>query len=591
MDQSRQEAVIFVSMKFLLGRLKKIDRLIISSFIPPLILSFLIALFVLTMQFFWLYIDEIMGKGIGFFQIIELIGYLTVSFVPLALPMSVLLASVMVFGNLGERYELSSMKSAGISLLRIMAPLTVMCIGITLFSFLASNFIIPRANLKFLTRLYDIRRQKPALAIEEGVFNNDFYGYSIYIGKKHADKTSIDDVIIYDQSKNDLIKCTKAKSGKMYTTEHGKRFVLELKDGEQIEEPNPTYREGGRKNFPFMRTKFNTYVKSFDLDEFDINATDESRFSDNQKMLSNRQILVKIDSIKKIIRDGEKKVGLGISKMFDTTNYNLESNSLAHVADTVRRDSIPTDTIHSKEILDARPAKEDSMRVKEEIQIKKDTFLPKIKVKRNKQTPQPRNISAMIDSINKAKGVASTLQLTNQAPPKDTVIFDLKPGLKLTHFYELLDSSRKARVFKETGSAANIVQSEIINVIYTLGSFKKKEVQHWQQYYQKYTLAVACLIFLFIGAPMGAIVRKGGFGYPLLIAIIFFIIYIMASKTFERLTDSMVLNVAVGEWITTILISLVGVFLTYRASKDVSSNIFTNAQSFIIKQLSKMRKK
>jgi lipopolysaccharide export system permease protein len=116
-------------------------------------------------------------------------------------------------------------------------------------------------------------------------------------------------------------------------------------------------------------------------------------------------------------------------------------------------------------------------------------------------------------------------------------------------------------------------------------------VQHWQQYYQKYTLAVACLIFLFIGAPMGAIVRKGGFGYPLLIAIIFFIIYIMASKTFERLTDSMVLNVAVGEWITTILISLVGVFLTYRASKDVSSNIFTNAQSFIIKQLSKMRKK
>ena len=578
-------------MKFLLGRLKKIDRLIISSFIPPLILSFLIALFVLTMQFFWLYIDEIMGKGIGFFQIIELIGYLTVSFVPLALPMSVLLASVMVFGNLGERYELSSMKSAGISLLRIMAPLTVMCVGITLFSFLASNYIIPRANLKFLTRLYDIRRQKPALAIEEGVFNNDFYGYSIYIGKKHADKTSIEDVIIYDQSKNDLIKCTKAKSGKMYTTERGKRFVLELKDGEQVEEPNPTYREGGRKNFPFMRTKFTTYVKSFDLDEFDINATDESRFSDNQKMLSNRQILIKIDSIKKIIRDGEKKVGLGISKMFDTTNYNLESKSLAHAADSISTQKALMDTTATNLVRDSRPPKNDSMQINDSVKIIRDTTLSKSKLKPIKKAQRPKYISTMIDSINKARGVSSNFDFSKKVPAKDTVIFDLKPGLKVTHFYQLLDSSRQARVFKETGSAANIVQSEIINVIYTLGSFKKKEVQHWQQYYQKYTLAVACLIFLFIGAPMGAIVRKGGFGYPLLIAIIFFIIYIMASKTFERLTDSMVLNVAIGEWITTLLISLVGVFLTYRASKDVSSNIFSNAQSLIIKQVAKLRKK
>ncbi|MEO5582047.1 MAG: LptF/LptG family permease [Saprospiraceae bacterium] len=524
-------------MNLLLGRLKKIDRLLISSFIPPLILSFLIALFVLTMQFFWLYIDEIMGKGIGFFQILELIMYLTVSFVPLALPMSVLLSSVMIFGNLAERYELSSMKSAGISLLRIMAPVVGMCTGIALISFLASNFIIPKSNLKFLTRLYDIRRQKPALAIEEGVFNNDFYGYSIFVGRKHADKTTIEDVIIYDQSKsNDLILCTKAKTGKMYTTERGKRFVLELTDGEQVEEPSPTYRQGGRKNYPFVRTRFATYVKSFDLEEFDIGATDETRFSDNQKMLSNRQILIQIDTIRKTILDGEKKVGFGITKMFDTTTFVPVTNQVKNLSDSIK-DSTVADPI-----------------------------------------------SAKIDSFNKVRQVSSTFSLANMFKKTEAPLeIDLKPGLKVDHFYELLDSSKKAKLFKETGTAANLVQSEIINVIYTLQSFRKKEILHWQQYYQKYTLAIACIIFLFIGAPMGAIVRKGGFGYPLLIGIIFFIVYIMASKTFEKLTDSLVLNVTVGMWTTTFLISLIGVFLTFRASKDVSSNIFTNAQTWITK--------
>ncbi|MEP7321074.1 MAG: LptF/LptG family permease [Saprospiraceae bacterium] len=524
-------------MNFLLGRLKKIDRLLISSFIPPLILSFLIALFVLTMQFFWLYIDEIMGKGIGFFQMLELIMYLTVSFVPLALPMSVLLSSVMIFGNLAERYELSSMKSAGISLLRIMAPIVGMCMGIALISFLASNFIIPKSNLKFLTRLYDIRRQKPALAIEEGVFNNDFYGYSIFVGKKHADKTTIEDVIIYDQSKsNDLILCTKAKSGKMYTTERGKRFVLELADGEQVEEPSPTYKQGGRKNYPFVRTKFATYVKSFDLEEFDAGVTDENRFSDNQKMLSNRQILIQIDTIRKTITDGEKKVGLGITKMFDTTTYVEEKKLDKSIIDSIK----------------------DSSNV--------------------------APVTAKIDSVNAVRHISSTFSLANVfKKPESPVEIDLKPGLKVDHFYELLDSSKKAKLFKETGSAANLVQSEIVNVIYTLQSFRKKEILHWQQYYQKYTLAIACIIFLFIGAPMGAIVRKGGFGYPLLIGIIFFIVYIMASKTFEKLTDTLVLNVTVGMWTTTFLISLIGIFLTFRASKDVSSNIFSNAQTWLSK--------
>ena len=560
----RPGRVNFVFMVSLLGRLKKIDRLLITSFIPPMLLSFMIALFVLTMQFFWLYIDEIMGKGIGVFQIMELISYLTVSFVPLALPISVLLASVMVFGNLGERYELSSMKSAGISLLRIMMPLVGVAGLVAVLSYFASNFIIPKANLKFYTRLNDIRKQKPTLALEEGIFNDDFYGYSIYIGKKQKDKSNLEDVIVYDQSKaSDLILVTRAKKGRMYTTENGNRFVLELSDGEQVEELPARYLEGGRRNYPLMRTKFNQYVKSFDLDEFSINATEESRYSQNQKMLSNHQILIQIDTIRKTILNGQIKIGAGITRMFDKS---------IEYSDSLQQDTTNKSFNNIPEFV---PAQSPSGASDKLAAFKAEVAAMAVK----------------IDSTNAPSATDTVISGGKLFPrPNSAVEVDLKPGLKVAHFYELLDSNRRSKLFRETGTAANLVQSEIINVLFTLQSFKKKEILHWQQFYQKYTLALSCIIFLFIGAPMGAIVRKGGFGYPLLIAIIFFIIYIMASKLFEKLTDSLVLRVEVGVWMTTLLISTCGVYLTYRASKDVSSNFLDVLGEKIKKLFSKKKK-
>lgn len=508
-----------------------------------MMLSFMIALFVLTMQFFWLYIDEIMGKGVGFFQIVELVSYLTISFVPLALPMSVILASVMVFGNLGERYELASLKSAGISLTRIMMPLIFFVGLVSVFSFVASNYIIPKSNLKFLTRLYDIRRQKPALAIEPGVFNDDFYGYSIYVGKKHSVRDSIENVIVYNEIKStDLIMVTRASHGRMYTADKGRRFVMELFDGEQVEETPPQYREGGRRNYPLMRAHFDKYVMSFDLEEFEMNITDENRFRDNQKMLNNGELLIQIDTLKKQIFEGQRKVGLGVNKLFDSTYHEKI------LKDRIRRDSLQGDT-----------------------------------------STRSRFISNLVDSMNKARNVVTNLNLSSK-PDSSLVEVNLKVDTKVNHFYELLSDDKKAKFFKETGSSASLVQSEIINVIYTLESVKKKEILHWQQFYQKFTLAFACIIFLFIGAPMGAIVRKGGFGYPLLISIIFFVVYIMTSKMFEKLTDSMVLNVTVGMWLTSAILGLIGFYLTFRASKDMSSNFIVNIQDTVSKWLNKRKK-
>ncbi|HNM28009.1 MAG TPA: LptF/LptG family permease, partial [Saprospiraceae bacterium] len=186
--------------------MKKIDQLLFRSFLGPFAVAFGIALFVLVMQFLWLYIDEIAGKGVSILVLFELIGYLSISTFPMALPIAVLISSVMVLGNLAERYELSSMKSAGVSLLRVMRALIICAAAIAFFSYACSDFIIPISNLKFKSRLYDIRRQKPALTLEKGIFNEDFRQFVIRIGDKERDGETIKNVMIEDQSNIQKLK-------------------------------------------------------------------------------------------------------------------------------------------------------------------------------------------------------------------------------------------------------------------------------------------------------------------------------------------------------------------------------------------------
>ncbi|MDH3650549.1 MAG: LptF/LptG family permease, partial [Saprospiraceae bacterium] len=179
-------------------KIKKIDKLLVREFIPPFIVAFSIAQLVLMMQFLWLYIDDIAGKGVGILLLTEMIYYMGLSLIPMSLPIAVLLASVMVYGSLAEKYELASLKTAGIPLMRTMRSSMVLAGLIAFSSFFCSNYVIPYANLKFRSRLYDIKKQKPALYLESGVFNDDFQGYSIRIGKKSADNRRIEDIMIDD---------------------------------------------------------------------------------------------------------------------------------------------------------------------------------------------------------------------------------------------------------------------------------------------------------------------------------------------------------------------------------------------------------
>jgi lipopolysaccharide export system permease protein len=276
---------------------KKLDKLIIKAFIGPFVATFFITLLVLVMQFFWLYIDDFVSKGLGTKLILEFIWYLSATLVPLALPLAVLLSSLMTFGNLGESFELVAIKSAGISLLRFMRPLFFVSILISGVAFLFSNYIIPVANLKTRTLLSDIVFAKPAFDLKEGVFYDKIPQFAIKIGKKEANDSVIRDVIVYEQGNSLQDNFIIAKSGIMRVTGNKRFLEFNLRDGWRYQERGSSYGEG---NTEFIRIGFKEYRKQFDLGSLGFNnRTADSVNKYNEKMFSMRQLEKAIDSLKK----------------------------------------------------------------------------------------------------------------------------------------------------------------------------------------------------------------------------------------------------------------------------------------------------
>jgi lipopolysaccharide export system permease protein len=273
--------------------IKKLDLLIIKAFVGPFLATFLISLFVLIMQFFWLWIDDIVGKGFDFFTIMRLIGAVAATIVPLALPLSLLLSSIMTFGNLGESFELVAIKSAGISLLRFMRPLFIVAILISGVAFLFENNIIPFANLKLDALKWDMVATKPAFDIKEGVFYNKLEGYVIKLGKKDKDDSTIHNVIIYERNFGLQDNLMVAESGIMRVTPDKRFMEFKLRNGWRYTEQGNRY----NPNTDFIRIGFKEYKKLFDLSSFKMNKTEDSLFRYSPKMLSVRQLNHAIDSI------------------------------------------------------------------------------------------------------------------------------------------------------------------------------------------------------------------------------------------------------------------------------------------------------
>lgn len=283
--------------------IKRLDKLILKAFIGPFVATFFITLFVLVLQFFWLYIDDIVGKGVDFLTIGKLIGYVAATVVPLALPLAILLSSIMTFGNLGESFELVAIKSAGIPLLRFMRPLFVVSLLLCGLAFLFNNNVIPVANLKMQTLKYDIIVSKPAFDIKEGIFYDKIEGYVIKIGKKEKDDSTIRKVVIYEDNYGLQDHVLVAESGVMRISPDKKFLELNLKDGWRYQENGPR----NTTSTEFIRLGFKEYKKVMDLSSFALNQTNDSLFKNNYQMLSIRQLNTAIDSLEKLSVNYQKK--------------------------------------------------------------------------------------------------------------------------------------------------------------------------------------------------------------------------------------------------------------------------------------------
>lgn len=516
--------------------IKKIDKLLLEEFIPPFITAFLIAMFVLMMQFLWLYIDDIAGKGIGLFVLAEMIYYMALSLIPMALPIAILLASVMVYGNLAEKYELPSLKTAGIPLMRVMRSSMVFAALVTLCSFLCSNYVIPYANLKFRSRLYDIKKQKPALYLESGVFNDDFQGTSIRIGRKHSDNRTIEDVMIDDDLKNQRneFSIIRAEKGEMYVTPDERYFIMKLEDGNQYQKAEPT---SIRSKFPFIRTRFAEWSKTFDLGEFDLNRTDENLFKSYHAMLSTKQLADGIDTIAQRIDQMESDLHTDVWKKMEYFKYDpsLDSVNLRRINQQMANLTVETTPASDTSMQKFQEtAEEPGTEIQAGVVLKSPKKRPLVNPIPDVIIPQPN-----LNVLDTAESVLRTFSVEKQV-------------LYVDNARNLLRSSK--------------------NIHYEFKQKVKNEMERKQRYvyqlHSKYGFAVVCFIFLFIGAPMGAIVRKGGFGYPLLVAIFFFMFFVVLTKLFEKLSRSGTLDAMIAAWLPCFILFPLGLFLTVKAMND-----------------------
>jgi lipopolysaccharide export system permease protein len=325
--------------------IKKLDKLIIKAFIGPFIATFLISLFVLVMQFFWLYIDDLVGKGLDVITIFRLIGYVAATAVPLALPLALLLSSIMTFGNLGESFQLVAIKSAGIPLIRFMMPLTIVAILVSGVAFLFANNIIPVANLKLNALKYDIIVTKPALDIKEGVFYDKIEGYVIKIGKKEKDDSTIRNVVLYEKQPGVQDNFLVAKNGTMKVTPDKRFLEFTLKDGWD-------YRENGNRfstSTDFIRLGFAEYKKDFDLSSFQMTRTEDSLFKWDPKMLTVHQLNLSIDSVKKLNDAVNKQLKSQLKPLLTFYQYSdsvwVNPNSLKNKSIKSMSDIIPDSAI------------------------------------------------------------------------------------------------------------------------------------------------------------------------------------------------------------------------------------------------------
>ncbi|MCB9310238.1 MAG: LptF/LptG family permease [Lewinellaceae bacterium] len=522
---------MFLALTVFFVGVKQIDRLISTSFIGPSILSFFIATFVLVMQFLWKYIDEILGTGFTIFELLELIFYYSVTLIPLSVPITVLISSVMVFGDMAEKYELSSMKSAGISMIRIMVPSILIAVGVGMFSFVSSNYLKPAANLQFKKRFISMRKENSVLAFEEGIFNDFFNETIIRIDSIAKNKRDINNILIYDHtpSNKSLIGVLSAKNGKMYNAEKGKYFVMELDSGIQYQEIEPSSKFGeSKKNYPFMRTYFDEWIVTFDMSNFD-NADGILNFNQNREdMLNSFQLYSAVDSFQTQIISNKDKVQVALQKVFKS--------------------------VHGA---DERKVQPDSKL------IVNDTII--------------KNVAKKISALNNLLILPKTQKVTTVFAKNPVVgqnvltrkVIALKDTIPdFNYFGEAIQSDQSREVLQNAQTLLTRSRDEISTLESINSDQNKMKQKYLLRLNQQFSWSLVCIIFLFIGAPLGSIIRKGGYGYPLLVAILFYMIFIISTIFGEKLVKNGSIDGILAAWMPCLILMPFATILTMLGLRD-----------------------
>ena len=468
----------------LLG-MKKLYQYITKSFLGTFVLTFFIVVFIWVMQFVWLYVDDLVGKGLELKIIAELLFYTSITAIPMSLPLALLLALLMCFGNLGEHYELVAMKASGISMWRAMRPLLSFALVLSVLAFFISNSLIPIATLKWRTLLTDVQRQKLAFNIKEGVFYKDIDNYVIFVEKKGKDGSHIYGVKIYDHSDHyGNTKIISADSGMMAMSPNQRNIIFTLYDGYNYTDlTNENYKE----TRPFERMSFKQEQIKFSLASFDLTRSNEDMYKSYQQMMNIRQLSTSLDSLERRYDSKQEAFTQGFSRRW--ANY----NSL--------RTGVPTEGI----------------------------------------------VNPLPDSIAADSNIILSWPL-------------------LARFDE---ETKSSIIDIAIGSTQNAKDNIAFNKL-DLGTQVENINKHKKEWHKKFTLSIACILFFFIGAPLGSIIRKGGLGLPVVISVVFFIIYHLISTIAERMAVFGDLNMFLGVWLSSLVLLPVGLFFTFKATTDAA---------------------
>ena len=472
--------------------MKRIYLFIIKSFIGPFVVTFTISMVFLIMQFLWKYVDDIMGKDVGFLVIFRLLFYTSANIIPMALPIAILFSSIMTMGNLAESNELTSMKSSGMSLFKIMRPMLIFVIALAGATFYFSNYVLPIANLKQRALIYDLQQKKPTLSIPEGTFYNDIKGVSIKVDSKDKETGELNGVLIYT---GNPLKTIRAEKGDMISSANKQYLFLRLTNGAIYEESKLQFDK--KVKYAYNKTLFKESIVKFDLSEFNLQESDENLYKRDFEMMSFIQLSTKLDTIE------------------------IENDSIS------------------------------------------DMFYENIK----------KEVFVFSDIMNTADSTDTTKVWNRLNLPLITM-----DGIKA------MDKKVYKRALKL--AQVNIRSRKDYANIYSRKMSSREELvdQYKTAWHQKFTLSFAIIVLFFVGAPLGAIVKKGGLGVPLIMATLLFLFYYILSIIGENLVESKVLTPFFGMWISSFFFVPAGLFLTYKAANE--STLFDiDAYKKIIKKL------